>query len=48
MSPAGSEPAMPARELPQTHAIERAASRIASRHNAEGYTGEEACRIHDN
>jgi hypothetical protein len=38
MVPAGSEPAMPARELPPTHAIERAASRIASTHNAEGYT----------
>jgi len=41
MDPAGSEPAMPARELPQTHATERAASLIASTPNAEGFTGEQ-------
>ena len=41
MAPTGSEPAMPARELLQTHAIERAASRIASTLNTEGYTGEQ-------
>jgi hypothetical protein len=41
MVPAGSEPAMAARELPPTHAIESAASRIASTHNAEGYRREQ-------